>query len=246
MVAGPRLRQVALVVTDCEGTAGQLQETFSWPEPFHDPGVGQFGLTNAVFTVGDTFIEVVAPAGPGTTAGRYLERRGGDSGYMAIFQMPDLTQARRRVADVGVRVVWTTDLADIAGTHLHPKDVPGAIVSLDWADPPQSWRWAGPEWTGRAPSHPSGGVCGLTVEVSEPVRAAARWAEVLGLTVTDDGGTATIRLDDAGQQLRFVPATSGRGEGIAEVRLTTDRLMPAVTIAGVQFVSASTSGGDQA
>jgi hypothetical protein len=247
MVAGPRLRQVALVVTDCEGTVRQLQETFSWPQPFHDPGVGQFGLTNAVFSVGDTFVEVVAPVQPGTTAGRYLERRGGDAGYMAIFQMPDLVQARRRVADAGVRVVWKTDLADIAGTHLHPKDVHGAIVSLDWADPPQSWRWAGPEWTGRAPPHPSGGVCGLTVEVSEPVSAAARWAEVLGLTVTDDAGTATIQLEDAGQQLRFVPATSGRGEGITEVRLTAERLMPAVQIAGVQFVSAaSTSGGEEA
>ena len=131
MLAGPRLRQVALVVTDCEGTASQLHEAFGWPEPFHDPGVGQFGLTNAVFAVGDTFVEVVAPVQPSTTAGRYLERRGGDSGYMAIFQMPDLADARRRIADAGVRVVWTADLDDIAGTHLHPKDVPGAIVSLD-------------------------------------------------------------------------------------------------------------------
>jgi hypothetical protein len=247
MLAGPRLRQVALVVTDCETTARQLQETFGWPEPFHDPGVGQFGLTNAVFAAGDTFVEVVSPVRPATTAGRYLERRGGDSGYMAIFQMPDLAQARRRVADAGVRVVWTADLADIAGTHLHPKDVPGAIVSLDWADPPQSWRWAGPEWTGGAPSHPSGGVSALTVEVFQPADVAARWAEVLGLTVTDDSGGATIRLEDAGQQLRFVPATSRRGEGITEVTLATERPAPTVQIAGVRFVSAaSTSGGEQA
>ncbi|HUC23570.1 MAG TPA: hypothetical protein VMA73_12755 [Streptosporangiaceae bacterium] len=246
MLAGPRLRQVALVVTDCEVTASQLKETFSWPDPFHDPGVGRFGLTNAVFAVGDTFVEVVAPVQAGTTAGRYLQRRGGDSGYMAIFQMPDLAAARRRVADAGVRVVWTADLADIAGTHLHPKDVPGAIVSLDWADPPEAWRWAGPEWTGRAPSHPAGGVCGLTVEVFDPAGTAARWAQVLGLTVTGNGGTATIGLADAAQQLRFVPATSGRGEGITEIRLIAERPMPTVQIAGVRFVSASTSGGEQA
>jgi len=247
MLGGPRLRQVALVVTDGERTASQLQEAFGWPEPFHDPGVGQFGLANAVFAVGDTFVEVVAPVQPATSAGRYLERRGGDSGYMAIFQMPDLADARRRVADAGVRVVWTSDRADIAGTHLHPKDVPGAIVSLDWADPPQSWRWAGPEWTGRAPSHPPGGVCGLTVEVADPAAAAARWAEVLGLTVTDDSGIASVRLDHAGQHLRFVPATSGRGEGITEVRFTTERLLPAVQIAGVRFVPAAiATGGEHA
>ena len=150
MPAGPRLRQVALAAADCDATASQLKMTFGWPEPFHDPGVSRFGLTNAVLAVGDTFAGVVAPVQPDTTAGRYLERRGGDSGYMAIFQMPDLAGARRRVADAGVRVAWTAELAGIAGTHLHPEDVPGAIVSLDWADPPQSWRWAGPEWTGRA------------------------------------------------------------------------------------------------
>jgi len=245
MLAGPRLRQVALVAADCENTARQLQEAFSWPEPFHDPGVGRFGLTNAVFAAGDTFVEVVAPVRAATTAGRYLRRRGGDSGYMAIFQMPDLAQARRRLSDAGVRVVWTADLPDIAGTHLHPKDVPGAIVSLDWADPPESWRWAGPQWTGHAPAHPSGGVSGLTVEVREPARAAARWAEVLGLSVTGDDGTAVIRLPEAGQELRFVPESPGRGEGITEVRLATARPAPAVQIAGVRFVSAAAAAGGE-
>jgi hypothetical protein len=243
MLAGPRLRQVALAAVDCEATASQLQASFGWPDPFHDPGVGRFGLTNAVFAAGDTFVEVVAPVESGTTAGRYLERRGGDSGYMAIFQMPDLAEARRRIADAGVRVVWTADLADIAGTHLHPKDVPGAIVSLDWADPPESWRWAGPEWTGRAPPHSPGGVSGLTIEVADPVGAASRWASVLGLTCTDEGGAAAIVLADAGQDLRFVPA-SGRGEAIIEVRLATGHPMPTVQIAGVRFVSvARRSGG---
>ena len=202
---------------DCGQVAGELRRVFGWPPPFHDPGVGQFGLTNAVFEVGDTFVEVVAPVQPGTTAGRYLERRGGDGGYMAIFQVPDLAAARRRVADLGVRVVWTADLPDIAGTHLHPADVPGAIVSLDWADPEQSWRWAGPSWTGRAPGHAPGGVTGLTIEVSDPAAAARRWAAVLGISVA--GGHTTVELPDRGQRLRFVPGPDGRGQGITEVTI---------------------------
>jgi hypothetical protein len=245
MLAGPRLRQVALAAADCDATASQLTQAFGWPEPFHDPGVGRFGLTNAVFAAGDTFVEVVAPMEPGTTAGRYLERRGGDSGYMAIFQLPDLQEARRRVADAGVRVVWTADLPDIAGTHLHPKDVPGAIVSLDWADPPESWRWAGPEWTGQAPLHPAGGVSGLTIEVADPASAAARWASVLGLTCIDAGDTAAIQLEHAGQDLRFARADSARGEGITEIRLTTERPVPAVHICGVRFVSTTPAAGGE-
>jgi hypothetical protein len=244
MLGGPRLRQVAVAAAECERTAAALQQAFGWPDPFHDPGVGRFGLINAVFAAGDTFVEVVTPVQPGTAARRYLDSRGGDSGYMAIFQMPDLGKARRRVAEAGIRVVWSADHADIAGTHLHPKDVPGAIVSLDWADPPESWRWAGPEWTGQAPAHPAGGISGLTIEVTDPASAATRWAEVLGLTAVENGGTATIRLADAGQDLRFVPVVSGRGEGITEVRLTTEGERSPVTIAGVRFVV--TPGGESA
>jgi hypothetical protein len=213
------LRQVALVARDCGQVAGGLRRAFGWPPPFHDPGVGQFGLTNAVFAVGDTFVEVVAPAQPDTTAGRYLERRGGDGGYMAIFQVRDLAEARRRVTGLGVRVVWTADLPDVAATHLHPGDVPGAIVSLDWAFPEQSWRWAGPSWTGRVPDHASGGVTGLTIEVNDPAATAGRWAAVLGISAPDSGHTTVVELPDSGQRLRFVPARVGRGEGITEVTI---------------------------
>jgi hypothetical protein len=237
MLAGPRLRQIAVVAADLGTTVRQFQDAFGWADPFADPGVGRFGLVNAVFAAGDTFVEVVSPVEPVTTAGRYLASRGGDSGYMAIFQLPDLEEARRRVSGAGIRVVWSADLPDIAGTHLHPKDVPGAIVSLDWADPPQSWHWAGPDWIGGAPEHAGGGLAGLTVEATSPVDAAARWATALGLTPTDEGGTVTIELPDAGQDLRFIPVASHRGEGITEIRLITGRQRRPVQIAGVRFVS---------
>jgi glyoxalase-like protein len=233
------LRQVAVVAHDCGQVAGELRQAFGWPVPFHDPGVGQFGLTNAVFAVGDTFIEVVAPIQPDTTAGRYLERRGGDGGYMAIFQLQDLAAARRRLAGLGVRVVWTADLPDIAGTHLHPKDVPGAIVSLDWAEPAQSWRWAGPSWTGQAPEHAPGGVTGLTIEVRDPAAAAQRWAAVLGITsdgITSDGDTAVVELPDAGQWLRFGPARAGHGEGITAVTIAGLPGGGPREISGVSFI----------
>ena len=253
VLTGPRLRQVALVAHDCGQVAGELREAFGWGEPFHDPGVGRFGLTNAVFAAGDTFVEVVAPVQAGTTAGRYLERRGGDGGYMAIFQVPDLAAARARLPGLGVRVVWTADLPDIAGTHLHPKDVPGAIVSLDWAEPAGSWRWAGPAWTGRVPEGaPGGGVTGVTIEVADPAAAAARWAAVLGIPAgggarpgggAAGGGAAgggravTVELAGWGQRLRFEPARPGHGEGITAVSVAglPGGKAAAQVIGGVRF-----------
>src|ERR1700748_470908 len=222
--SGPRLRQVALVARDCGQVAGELRRVFGWAPPFHDQGVGQFGLTNAVCAVGDTFVEVVAPARPGTTAGRYLERRGGDGGDMALFQGKGPAAARPPGARVGGRGGWPAALPDIAATHLHPGDVPGAIVSLDWADPEQSWRWAGPSWTGRVPDYAPGGGTGLTIEVGDPPVAAQRWAAVLGIPAPGRGSTTadgpiTVDLPDSGQRLRFLSAGAGRGQGLTEVTI---------------------------
>ena len=243
MSALPRLRQVALAAHDLQTTSKALQEAFGWPEPFHDPGVGEFGLENSVFAAGDTFVEVVSPTRPDTAAGRYLERRGGDSGYMAIFQVEDLAAARSRVTDAGMRIVWKVDLQDIAGTHLHPKDTPGAIVSIDWAEPPDTWRWAGPAWTGASSPNRSGSVTGLVIEVDDPAAASRKWSVAIGSgDHSGEGGDAVIELVAAGQWIRFVPATRSGAEGITEVWLggagTSGQTAGSVQeIAGVRFVT---------
>ena len=242
-----RLRQVALVATDLDTVVKALETELGLRSPFHDPGVSEFGLHNAVFSLGDSFLEVVSPVRAGTTAGRYLEKRGDDGGYMAIFQVPDMADARRRVCDLGVRVVWTADLPDVAATHLHPKDVPGAIVSLDWARPPGSWRWGGPDWAGRVPPHGGGGILGLTVAAVEPITVARRWASVLAVDADgpDDAGAAAARLtlDHGHQAVRFVACPSSGAEGIAEVTVALAELpagpAKAVEIGGVRFVLSS-------
>jgi hypothetical protein len=229
-----------LVTTDLRSVAGALQAELSLGDPYCDPGVEEFGLENRVFAAGDCFVEVLTPITEGTAAGRYLERHGGDGGYMAIFQLADRETPRARAAELGIRVVWQVDLDDISGTHLHPADVTGAILSLDWADPPESWRWAGPAWTGGAPAsaadHP-GGVTGLTVAAVDPPKMAARWADVLGLEV--DQRDAVLRIPRAGQELRFVPAADAASEGIigCGVALSGARAGPggAVDIGGVRF-----------
>src|SRR5207302_835312 len=81
--------------------AKSVQTFLGLEDPYHDPGVAEFGLENSVFAVGSTFVEVISPVRDGTTAGRYLERRGGDGGYMAIFQVPDVSAARERIAAAG-------------------------------------------------------------------------------------------------------------------------------------------------
>jgi len=213
------LRQAVLAAGELEPVAERLRSTLGLGEPFRDPGVGLFGLENAVFAIGDCFLEIVSPAKPDTAAGRYIERHGGDCGYMVMFDLEDLPAARARAAAGGVRVVWEIDLPDISGTHLHPADIGAAIVSIDGSKPYGSWRWGGAEWTGQiAESKVPGRVAGVTLAVADPGAVAARWSHVLGVPLDGDGaaaGDAALALE--GAEVRFRPAAEGAGEGLVEI-----------------------------
>jgi hypothetical protein len=217
-----------LVARELEPVARVLREGLGLHEPFRDPGVGAFGLENAVFALGDCFLEVVSPVQDGTAAGRYLERHGADGGYMVMFDLEDLDAARGRLADAGVRVVWQIDLPDISGTHLHPADMRGAIVSIDGSRPYGSWRWGGPEWTGRVAQGPPGRLAAVTLAVAEPGSAARRWAEVLGVAAPGQNGgetgeqaRAALELD--GGEVYFTTAEDEVGEGLSEIVLELPR-----------------------
>jgi hypothetical protein len=60
---------------------------------------------------------------------------------------------------------------------------------------------------------------GAELQGDDPERLARRWSEVMELLLSRDGrGRLAIALDDA--TLRFVPATDGRGEGLAGLDLS--------------------------
>jgi catechol 2,3-dioxygenase-like lactoylglutathione lyase family enzyme len=204
---GVRLRQAVLVARDLEPAHERLRDALGLGEPFRDPGVGMFGLHNVVCALGEDFLEIVSPIQDGTAAGRHLERRG-EGGYMLLFQLDDLAAARERAQALGVRTVWQIDIDDISASHLHPADLGGTIVSIDRPVPPESWRWGGPDWIGRAGEGAPGRLAGVTVRVPDPESIAARWAEVLGL---ERNGT-TLHLDHD-QHIAF---DHGQ-EGLAEI-----------------------------
>lgn len=230
-MALPRLRQAVVAAIDLDSTCAAIERDLGGKAPFHDEGVGHFGLRNAVYALGDTFLEVVSPTRSDTAAGRQIDRAGGDCGYMCMFEVADEQATRARIADAGARLVHDHSHPDIVDLHLHPKDVPGAIVALDITDPVGSWRWGGPAWTATVPDHGPGGLRGLTVTAHDPDKLAALWAQLLG--VTADG--ATVSLDGGGQELVFTPCAPEEVERIVEVRLAGPGLQGESHIAGVRF-----------
>ena len=178
-----RLRQAVLVARELEPVASDLRTALGLGEPFRDPGVGLFGLHNAVFALGERFLEIVSPTQPDTAAGRYLQRHGGDGGYMVMFDVEDLNGARSRALGMGVRVVWEIDLEDISGTHLHPADMRGAIVVDRPLEPLRKLALGREQWTGTTGTGAAGELVGVTIAVAEPRAVAERWGAVLGVPV---------------------------------------------------------------
>jgi len=205
-----RIRQIVFVVRDLAPTSRQLAELLALDPPYRDPGVAEFGIDNAVFAFGDQFIELISPVQGGTAAGRHLERRG-EGGYMLILQTDDFDRDRARIRALDVRTVWEKELPDIRAMHLHPKDIGGAIVSIDQPIPAASWRWGGPwrQQHGRAGEQR---VVGVTVEAARPGDMAQRWAQVLGLDPVPAADAHRIALTDG--SIGFLPSVA-RGEGIA-------------------------------
>ena len=126
---------------------------------------------------------------------------------MVILEVDDLEAVRRRLEQVGARIVFEAAGEGIVGLHLHPADVGGAILSLDQADTWGEWPWAGPVWRQHVSGDVVADVLAVEIEADDPATMAARWGEVLGRDVVDD----TIVLDQG--EIRFVPA-GARGEGV--------------------------------
>lgn len=231
MTTLPRLRQAVVAATDLDATMAALEDALGVSVPFHDEGVGHFGLRNAVYALGDTFLEIVSPTRDDTAAGRQINRNGGDCGYMCMFEVADEAATRSRVADAGARLVHDHSHPDIVDLHLHPKDVPGAIVALDITNPVGSWRWGGPAWTATVPSYGPGSLLGLTVAVHEPEKTAATWGRLLD--VEPDGTTLTI--EGGKQTVEFVTAAKDEPERITQVRAAAPGRTGDVTVAGVTF-----------
>jgi hypothetical protein len=216
------MRQICLVARDLAPVVVVFRDVFGLEVCHRDPGVGKYGLENALFPVGNGFLEVVAPVRDGTTAGRYLERRRGDGGYMVITQCEDLARRRARCEAVGVRVANEIRYPDYQELQLHPRDVGAAMLSFSWqqggeaADGP--WHPAASQGTSAREGAVIGAMKGAELQSEDPERLAHRWSDVMELPVSrDEGSRPLIALDDA--RLRFVPATDGRGEGLAGLDL---------------------------
>ena len=226
-----RLRQIAFAAIDLPRAERALTDALGVELCYRDPNLITFGLENALFPVGDQFLEIVSPVHENTTAGRLLDKRGSDTGYMVLFQVDDLAPVEDRLERNNIRVVHEAHEDGIRGLHLHPKDVPGAIVSIDTTREPAEWPWAGGRWRDHVRTDHVTSIVAMEVSTIDPVAACNTWATVLGV---DSGTNQRIILDDA--TIDFAPVTDTKSEGITRIDVHAadpDRRGAAIDLLGV-------------
>jgi len=213
-----RLRQICLVAGELQRNADDLCAVLGLSVAYRDPEVGRYGLANVVVPIGQDFLEIVSPTRPGTSAGRYLTRRGGDGGYMVILQGADALADRVRLEAMGVRAVERIDRPTYRATHFHPTDTGGILLSIDsvpggdWRDADCEWPPAGPHWREHRRSAQGLRMIGAELQSNDPDAFAALWSKLLDAPV---GPRRSIALSNA--LLRFVEATDGRGRGLGGI-----------------------------
>lgn len=195
-----RIRQVALCTDDIWSEEREIVRSLGVAGVHRDPP-NVFEMRNVVFSVGDTFLEVLEPTAPSAPSARFLERRGGPGGYMLIMQVDDLGPLRARLDQQGIRVVYDEPSArhhgvEASAVHLHPADTGGAIMSFDTMDPPDGWAWAGRAWQGHVHTEVVDQIVAVELSSDDPEALATRFASLVdrGCGV-DTEGRWSIELD---------------------------------------------------
>jgi len=248
-----RLRQICLVARELEPRVAELADIFGLAVCHRDGNVGKYGLVNALLPIGASFLEVVAPTRDGTAAGRYLERRGGDGGYMVILDCDDIERRRRRLETIGVRIANPLRYETYTGLQLHPRDTGGSMLEFNHTTGGESldgaYHPAGPDWRRAVRDDVTTALLAAELQSTDPATLAARWSEIVERPVTRSAsGDPEIVLDLGA--IRFVRDADERGEGLAGLDLRVKKArrirdaaelrgcrldLDRVTVCGVRF-----------
>jgi len=214
-----QLRQICLVARELEPTVEDLTHILGINRCYVDPGVGQFGLENTLMPVGRNFLEVVAPVQEGTAGGRYLDRRGGDGGYMVITQADSRASQqtiRQNALDNRVRVAYEAERGDWHLCQLHPGDLKAAFFEIEsdaHNDFDGYWHPVGGlGWEDKVKQDVTYDFKGVELQGDDPLELGELWARVAGLDLEHRGDHFAIELNNA--TIRFVEAKDDRGPGL--------------------------------
>ncbi|MCP4752484.1 MAG: hypothetical protein GY866_16460 [Proteobacteria bacterium] len=217
------IRQICLVAEKLQLVVDDFKHILDIEVCHVDPNVSIFGLENCLLPIGTNFMEIVAPIQENTTAGRYLERRGGDGGYMILLQADSAdgqASGLARAKEMGIRTAFEETIETYHFAQLHPGDTGGTFLQIDWdSENEHQGLWVnagGTDWKRFIRTDVVTDITAAEVQSPDPKSLARRWSEILDVPLRKDtDGNEEMPLNNG--VIRFVQAVDGRGEGLGGV-----------------------------
>jgi hypothetical protein len=207
----PALRQVVLLAADLPTTLDRTRALLGLrPGIRAEREMAALGLVHEVLAVRDTFIEVVSPLSPDTSAGRLLARHG-DCGYMVVLQVADVEAVVERGRAIGLKPIVHELFEGNPMTQWHPRDL-GTLAEFDEMRVAE-WHFC-PALSDTGCTDVVGDIVSVDIAVPDPARYAQRGAALLGL----DLPPGQTRLALGRGEIAFV--LDANGTGLRAVRLS--------------------------
>jgi len=124
-----RIDHVGVAVEDLDAGIALYEKSFEM-ELVHRETVESQGVEAVLLDVGDGHVELLAPLGPETPVGKYLERKGPGLHHVA-YAVDDIDAELQRLAAAGIELIDSEARTGIRGSRvafLHPRAT-GAVLT---------------------------------------------------------------------------------------------------------------------
>jgi methylmalonyl-CoA/ethylmalonyl-CoA epimerase len=126
-----RLDHVGIATSDL-GVARAFYERVLGLRPAHEEVIEDQGVHEVLYRMGDAWVQLVAPLGPDTPVGRFLEKRGEGLHHVG-YSVANVSTALSELRAQGVETVDEAPRIGSGGTTVafaHPKSAHGVLIEL--------------------------------------------------------------------------------------------------------------------
>jgi methylmalonyl-CoA/ethylmalonyl-CoA epimerase len=126
-----KIEHVALAVSDMDAAIAHYRDVWGL-EVEHREHVEDQGVEEAMLRLGESYLQLLAPAGADTTVARFLDRRGEGLHHIA-YEVDDLEAALGELKAKGIELIDEAPRSGGRGhmvAFVHPRDNQGLLVEL--------------------------------------------------------------------------------------------------------------------
>lgn len=126
-----RVDHVGIAVRDLDTAIAFYGRTFGVTLA-HRERVEEQGVEEAMFRVGESWIQLLQPLGPDTPVGKFIDKRG-EGVHHVGYGVSDLRKVLEHLKAEGIPLIDTQPRRGSRGSHVafvHPKGVGGVLVEL--------------------------------------------------------------------------------------------------------------------